>query len=109
MKPSQEPTTSEQDQADFEQNLIKVEESLQSLKARYTQVKTAQQTQAELKQRLARLQLEKEKIKEQLENLEVELESRLLTWSSQSEIFWQIVRFLGLGLVIGFALKALID
>lgn len=109
MEPSQEPTTPPEDEANFEQTLTKVEASLQSLKARYTQIKAAQLTQAELKQRLARLHSEIERIREQLENLEVELESRLFTWSSQSETFWQVLRFLGLGLVIGFALKALVD
>lgn len=55
--------------------------------------------QQELKQRLTDLG-------SQLELLEVELESRLISWSSFREPFWQIVRFGGLGILIGFAIKS---
>jgi DNA repair exonuclease SbcCD ATPase subunit len=55
--------------------------------------------QQELKQRLT-------EIGSQLELLEVELESRLISWSSFREPFWQIVRFSGLGILIGVAIKS---
>jgi hypothetical protein len=41
-----------------------------------------------------------QEISDRLEQLEADLESRLLSWSSLREPFWQIVRFGGLGVVI---------
>ncbi|MFN9534021.1 MAG: DUF2203 domain-containing protein [Pseudanabaena sp.] len=44
-------------------------------------------------------------VTEQLEQIEADLESRLLSWSSFREPFWQIVRFVGLGIFIGVILR----
>lgn len=102
--------------AEFEQSLADAERSLQELKHRYQQVQTDQQHQVELQERRDRLrqefsqtrtpelQTELKQIKDQLETLEVNLESRLISESSLREIFWQMVRFGGLGLVIGWFL-----
>ncbi|MBW4522235.1 MAG: hypothetical protein KME16_21465 [Scytolyngbya sp. HA4215-MV1] len=99
---------------DFEQFLVAVEQSLQELKSRYQQIQTDQQQQLdlqaqqrELQQQLKQtpdpaLRQELTKLKDQLEELEVKLESRLLSWLSFREKFWQIVRFLGLGMAIGW-------
>ncbi|MFN5964006.1 MAG: DUF2203 domain-containing protein, partial [Pseudanabaena sp.] len=35
-----------------------------------------------------------------------ELESRLISWSSFQEIFWQVVRFVGIGIIIGVILRS---
>ena len=43
---------------------------------------------------------------DQLEQIEADLESRLLSWSSFREPFWQIVRFGGIGVIIGVILKS---
>ncbi len=43
---------------------------------------------------------------DRLEQIESDLESRLLSWSSFREPFWQIVRFGGLGIIIGVILKS---
>jgi hypothetical protein len=43
---------------------------------------------------------------EQLEQIEADLESRLLSWSSFRETFWQIVRFVGIGIIIGVVLRS---
>ena len=43
---------------------------------------------------------------EQLEQIEADLESRLLSWSSFREPFWQIVRFVGIGIIIGVVLRS---
>jgi len=43
---------------------------------------------------------------EQLEQIEANLESRLLSWSSFREPFWQIVRFGGIGVIIGVILRS---
>ncbi|PZU99335.1 MAG: DUF2203 domain-containing protein [Pseudanabaena sp.] len=50
-----------------------------------------------------------EDIGERLEQIEVELESRLISWSSFREPFWQVVRFVSLGIVIGVILKSCAD
>jgi chromosome segregation ATPase len=47
-----------------------------------------------------------EQIDDQLEQIEADLESRLLSWSSFREPFWQIVRFVGLGIIIGVILRS---
>lgn len=52
------------------------------------------------------LQEHLQSIGDRLEQIEAELESRLIAWSSLREIFWQIVRFGGLGVMIGVILKS---
>ena len=46
-----------------------------------------------------------QEVGEQLEQIEASLESRLLSWSSLREPFWQIVRFVGIGIIIGVILR----
>lgn len=116
---------------EFEQALSELERSLQSLKARYAQVQQDLQRQTQLQQRLKQVQREGNgtslpqmqgelrQIKEQLKELEAELESRLLSdsdlmtlfWQGwrrglMGEPFWQVVRFGGLGVVLGWILKS---
>lgn len=100
----------------FERELAEVERSLQQLKQRYSQVQQAQAAQAELAQRQetlkqqmqlrpgADLKAELQQIETQLDDLATQLESQLFTWGSLKESFWQIVRFSGLGIVVGWAL-----
>ena len=45
-------------------------------------------------------------LSDRLEQIEGDLESRLLSWSSFREPFWQIVRFGGIGVIIGVILKS---
>ena len=47
-----------------------------------------------------------QEVGEQLEQIEANLESRLLSWSSFREPFWQIVRFVGIGIIIGVILRS---
>ena len=54
-------------------------------------------SQAELKAKLA-------KLSNQLDEVEMRLESRLVSWLGLREYFWQIVRFGGLGILIGWGL-----
>jgi peptidoglycan hydrolase CwlO-like protein len=117
MSRSSDPPPSSNDQ-EFEQTLADVERSLQALKDRYAQVKTAQQRQEELQERFSQvqrqmrrdrsnpLQAELKRIKTQLEELELALESKLFSWRGLIHPFWQAVRFGGLGVVIGWALKS---
>jgi len=102
----------------FEQDLEQVERSLQALKDRYYQVTKDQQQQQVLQVRLTQvqqqmsrdrsrsLQQELKRIKNQLEELEVALESHLFSWSGLKEVFWQAVRFGGLGIVLGWVLRS---
>ncbi|MGI0485394.1 hypothetical protein ACN4EK_08160 [Pantanalinema rosaneae CENA516] len=104
------------EELNFEQELVAVERSLQALKQRYTQVEQDQQEQAQLQQRREQLQTELEpaahpelqaelkQIQSRLDELEFNLESRLFTWSSLKEPFWQIIRFGGFGMVLGWFL-----
>jgi hypothetical protein len=52
------------------------------------------------------LKAELKQIQEQLETIELNLESRLFSWGSLKEPFWQAVRFGGLGIIIGWILKS---
>ncbi|HEY9692072.1 MAG TPA: hypothetical protein V6D15_07695 [Oculatellaceae cyanobacterium] len=116
---------------EFEEELAKVERSLVALKQRYDQLQQGIKRQAELQQRaqevqrefrqshLPQLQAELRRIRKQLAEIEVALESCLLSkkdlmvlfWQGikqglLSEVFWQVVRFGGLGIVIGWILKS---
>lgn len=109
-------------ETEFEQTLQELERSLQSLKERYTQIQDDQSRQNDLQQRLDQvqrdlrrtrsqeirqeLQAELKQIQQQLDALEVALESRLLSWNSLKDVFWQAVRFGGLGVVVGWILKS---
>jgi predicted RNase H-like nuclease (RuvC/YqgF family) len=125
MKSPQEPTqpvssvstdTKPSEEADFERELEAVEQTLHALKQRYTQVQQDQHAQTHLLERQNQIQQqlhstsgadlknELQQVRERLEELELNLESRLFSLSSLKEPFWQIVRFGGLGLVLGWAL-----
>lgn len=122
MPPPQEPFEPDVQREDVERefslSLEDVERSLVALKQRYAQVQNDQQRQAELQQRLKQvkkelrnnhlpqLKIELRQIKEQLEALEINLESQLFSWGSLQEPFWQAVRFGGLGFVVGWILKS---
>jgi chromosome segregation ATPase len=116
--PGSEPNQPNAGADEFEQALLEVEHSLQALQERYQQVQQHRRRQAELQQRRERirkdlgqtrnrqvLQDELNRIKEQLETIELNLESRLF-WGSFKEPFWQAVRFGGLGVVLGWLLKS---
>lgn len=104
---------------EFEQALAELEENLQLLKDRYEQIQRDRLRQEELQQQRQQiknsdpqegnrqiLKAELKHIQEQLEILELNLESRLFSWHSLKEPFWQAVRFGGLGIVIGWILKS---
>lgn len=105
-------------EAEFEQLLSAIERSLRDLKQRHAQIQRDQRRQLELRQQYnavqrewkvtqeADLLAELRQIQQELDVLEVALESRLLNWGSFREVFWQAVRFGGLGVVIGWILKS---
>jgi predicted RNase H-like nuclease (RuvC/YqgF family) len=118
--PDASPVPAGSDSATFAEALADVEQSLQDLKARYAQVEQDEQQQADLRQTRDRLQqqlsqtqradqkaalkAELQQLQTRLDELEFNLESRLFTWGSLREVFWQILRFGGLGVAIGWLL-----
>lgn len=117
--PGSEPNQPDPDADEFEQALAEVEENLQLLRERYEQIQRDRLRQAELQHRRERikkslrqdsnrqtLKAELKQIQEQLETIELNLESRLFSWGSLKEPFWQAVRFGGLGIIIGWILKS---
>jgi chromosome segregation ATPase len=107
---------SSEDELNFEQELATVERSLDELKTRYTQVQHDQHTRSQLlprKDQLKRqlqqtpspgLKAELKQVQAQLDELEFNLESRLFSWNSLKAPFWQILRFGGVGLILGWFL-----
>ena len=116
---------------EFEQTLSTIERSLLALKERYGAVQTAEIDQENLtkhrqeieaqwqENQLPELEQELQHIDEQLQELSVTLESHLLSepalqdlfWKGLrqgilGEAFWQIVRFGGAGLLLGWLLKS---
>ena len=115
---SKKPNSQLGDLGEFSLLLADVERSLVALKQRYTQVQQDLKRQVELQQRLKQVKQELRKnhmpqfrvelrqIKEQLETIEINLESQLFSWGSLKEPFWQAVRFGGMGVIIGWILKS---
>lgn len=107
---------------EFETALMEVERSLLKLKERHKQIQQAQKQKLDLEARLTSISpedtTEVEKIKEELQELTVDLETQLLKdqelndlfWQGirqglLGEVFWQIIRFGGLGVILGWLLK----
>ena len=115
---------------ELEQEILSVEQSLGELKQRYAQMLADKQRQIELVRRFDELKKQMEQttsqslraelkeIKEKLESLENALglfsESYLVlfggsvifTKSGLKDLFWQVFRFGGLGVIIGWLLKS---
>ncbi|MFM7189654.1 MAG: DUF2203 domain-containing protein [Microcystaceae cyanobacterium] len=114
----------------MEESLAALERSLAALRERYTQLQATQAEQTALEQhrqdlekqwqanQLPELEQELHQIQEQLTEINLTLESRLVpdeqlqAWLWQGlrrgilgELFWQIVRWGGLGVAIGWWLK----
>ena len=96
------------DRQEFEAALRDATKSLKAVKERYVEIRRAQQQQQTLRQRLKQADLplsEVKSIKQRLEELELSLESRLLSWRHFQQPFWQAIRFGGLGVIIGWILR----
>ena len=96
------------DRPEFEAALRDLTRSLKALKERYVEIRRAQQQQQALQQRLQHADLpmsEVQAIKQRLEELEISLESQLLSWRHLQQPFWQAIRFGGLGVIIGWILR----
>lgn len=117
--------------AEFTQAIEEVEAAIAGLKDRYRQINEAEQQKKDLEAQFSQIEpqwrenplpeLEKElvQIREQIQELEVILESNLLKegelkrlfWEGirrglLGEVFWQIVRFSGIGVLLGWILRS---
>lgn len=96
----------------FEQSLATLGRDVEQLQARYQQVCHDQQREQTLTQKLEslrqqgtpELQGQMKTLQGELERLHVDLESQLFSWEGLRELFWQMLRFGGLGVVLGWAL-----
>ncbi|MGB3494834.1 MAG: hypothetical protein WBA57_19045 [Elainellaceae cyanobacterium] len=114
--PSKEPQPTEL--SEVEQSLNDVEESLASLKRRYADVLAAKAQRSELiaqynrtqdevrRHRTPKLKSELNDLQQKINEVEIALESQLFSWSSLKEPFWMGVRFGGLGVLVGWLLRA---
>jgi len=112
---------SSQEAQDFEASLLALEEAIRDLKNRYRQVQASQAQQQVINQNIQQLQRQLHRspspelktelvsLQHQLDYLEVALESRLLSWVSVREVFWQALRFGGLGVILGWLLRTLVN
>ncbi|MGI0480006.1 hypothetical protein ACN4EE_04370 [Geminocystis sp. CENA526] len=110
-------TNSESPEFDIDEAIANIEASLEKIKTRHQQIILDRARKEELEQRKQEIKdLQKENkqdslkselyfLEEELTQIEVRLESELFKWSSLNEPFWQIVRFVGIGIVIGWLLK----
>lgn len=122
--PNPNRTQGSDDDWDFAAACQAVEQSLSDLRQRYREIEQNQALQAQLRERAAELKKELRRtpsyersrrqplrdelrhIQEQLDTIELNLESQLFSLSSLKEPFWQAIRFGGLGLIIGWILKS---
>ena len=97
---------SDEDLANFEQDLRKTADEFLRVRDRFFAIRRAK-AKYEQAANIDQSTLPKEEIaqlEERVESLKITLESQLLSWREASEPFWQIVRYVGLGLAIGWAL-----
>lgn len=104
--------------SEWETQLEELERSLQTIKARHSQIQQDKKHRDELRQRQQhletqrhrrrdpQLQAELQQIADRLVELDANLESTLVSWDTFREPFWQAVRFGGLGIVMGWVLKS---
>lgn len=103
---------------DIEEQIIDLEASLEKIKQRYQQIKVDKLRQEQLNEQKQQLKAESSSekrhnslkselkyIDDELAQIRLRLESELFQWSDLSEPFWQVVRFVGIGIVIGWILK----
>lgn len=84
---------------EWDTRLAEVEQAVADLKARRDQVARDRRDRERLLPELRRLEA-------RLGELELALESRLMNWRSVREPFWDVVRFGGVGVLLGWLLKS---
>ncbi len=94
----------------FGQMLQTLDGNVTKLKERYAQVQTDQARQTALQTRKAAIANQPEfaaelaKIETELNEIDVRLESQLIPSGFLKDYFWQTVRFVGLGMAIGWGM-----
>lgn len=110
---ARESSANSKNDVQIEKALGEVEQSLNELEARYSQIKQDWQRKTQLEAEKEQLKAQKKRnadkepiktqinlIQKELDELELNLESTLLP-----DIFWQVIRFVGIGVVIGYGLS----
>lgn len=98
---------SDEELASFEGELKETADEFLLLRDRFFAIRRAKAKYEQItsKKELDKLPAEElAQIQDRVEALKVTLESQLLSWREVQEPFWQIFRFVGLGLVIGWFL-----
>jgi septal ring factor EnvC (AmiA/AmiB activator) len=101
-------------QQGFEQALATLGREVEQLQTRYRQVCYDQQREQTLahqieslrQQRSSEVKAQLKTLQDELERLRLDLESQLFSWDGLKELFWQVLRFGGLGVVLGWVLCA---
>lgn len=94
----------------FANDLAELESGVQAVRQRFEMVRTLQPQQRSLQQQMQAANLSPDQLQQlqkQLDDLTLQLESSLFDWRSLLEPFWQAVRFGGLGIIIGWVLRAI--
>jgi hypothetical protein len=91
-----------------------LETALMEVRSRYEQVCEDTERRAELREgrsalKTQGLQSELKQLEQELEVLEHRLESRIFAWNGLQRYFWQTVRFVGLGVAIGWGLAFVVQ
>jgi hypothetical protein len=91
-----------------------IETALMEVRSRYEQVCEDTERQAELQEarsalKTQGLQADLKQLEQELEVLEHRLESRIFAWNGLQRYFWQTVRFVGLGVAIGWGLAFVVQ
>lgn len=95
-----------------------LEQLLTDLRDRYQQIQADEPLRSQLQEQIATqqqrlkakpdqkadLKAELAQLNDQLDEVEMRLESRLVSWLGLRAYFWQIVRFGGMGLLLGWGL-----
>ncbi len=102
------------DWAELDPAMEALREKFHEFDKRYAQVRGGDRRRDELEAQQANLQAsppspelkkELEALEAELSQVELSLESELFSWDGLREVFWQAVRFGGLGIVLGWFLK----
>ncbi|MEO1403628.1 MAG: hypothetical protein AAFV72_20615 [Cyanobacteria bacterium J06635_1] len=96
----------------FESDLKATAQNFLALRDRYFEIRRANKQRQQLQAQVNTAALPEKELKQlqtQIQDLEIKLESQLLSWETVKEPFWQAVRFGGLGLVVGWLLRGWIN
>lgn len=91
--------------AEMVQTLDRLEERLHHLHTGVTNLVQLHQLQEQLDtpaEQVALAEAEVQSLQQQVEELETALTSQFFSWQPLREVFWQVVRFGGLGMIVGW-------